>query len=196
MIIVIINNNPSAMRIARVRRRAGRRAVRPVFRSSIGGNMGPAPGRFERSGAFWSEHQQWFWDLRPSIWNLANYNSTNLCDKYTNHDNCLWSMYNMRIYDYVSLSLSISLSLSLCIYIYIYIYIHTYIIYTCIIFELTVRRAGKTTEAFPGQTDSTPARDGHSAPGEGGGIIYIYIYICFFFIYLFIYFLLYLYLFI
>ena len=42
--------------------------------------MGPAPGRLIFQRAFWSEHEQWFWDLRPSIWNIAHLNYENwLC---------------------------------------------------------------------------------------------------------------------
>ena len=34
--------------------------------------------------ACWSEHKQWFWDLRPSIWNCANLNYKNWMHEHPN----------------------------------------------------------------------------------------------------------------
>ena len=34
-------------------------------------------GDLNNQRALWSEYKQWFWDLRPSIWNLANRNHEN-----------------------------------------------------------------------------------------------------------------------
>ena len=45
------------------------KAIRSVLKRSCL-CVSSRPWKFHR--AIWSEHKHWFWDLRPSIWNLAN----------------------------------------------------------------------------------------------------------------------------